>query len=150
MDIYRNKHIKPLNSFEIIKYIKTLHIILTFYAAAKSLSQRFLFFFGCLLIQTTAKANHTAGSEKDSDIVNSTVKYKNSEGLNISGCDVMVKAWTLSFDNVKHTCVVLIALGGLTQQLGDSRAHSLCAGTQILGAFLQLNKPQGDRSRAKR
>lgn len=40
---------------------------------------------------------------------------------------------------VKPTCVVLVALGGLTQQLGYGGAHSLGAGTQILGAFLKLN-----------
>lgn len=41
--------------------------------------------------------------------------------------------------DVKPTCVVLIALGGFTQQLGYSWADSLGAGTQILGAFLKLS-----------
>lgn len=40
---------------------------------------------------------------------------------------------------VKPTCIVLIALGGLTQQLCDGRAHSFSGASQILGAFLQLN-----------
>lgn len=41
--------------------------------------------------------------------------------------------------NVQLTCVVLVALGDLTQQLGHGGAHSLGAGTQILGTFLKLS-----------
>lgn len=36
------------------------------------------------------------------------------------------------------TSVVLIALGGFTQQLGNSRAHCLGVGSQVLRALLQL------------
>lgn len=48
---------------------------------------------------------------------------------------------------VKLTSVVLISLGGFTQQLGYGWAHSLGAVTQILGAFLKLNNTAKDMER---
>lgn len=37
-----------------------------------------------------------------------------------------------------HTCVILIALGNLPQQLGNGGAHCFGAVTQVLGTFLHL------------
>lgn len=37
-----------------------------------------------------------------------------------------------------HTCIVLVALGNLPQQLGDGRAHRFGAVAKILGTLLHL------------